>query len=1273
MSEKKLLILNLLSEAREELVTYLDKLGAQLCTREEWNSDMELTHILVDSEEQAKYVEKDFSAVKNNIFIIVFSPVKDVKSYLLNNGRLMIDPLILESKLGEYLLNKFFKQNHNIHLDESFGEKFEDTNKYEVINHLHIGHIIDEISVDSFEADFNIVSVRSFIDHIIIYMTYLKQAGLAGIPYEIETASDDENFAINIHSPVKNFSAEYMMDAFGIVNSKDPLQYILSVVQRSCDFLDVTFIENPARIVFTGFWTKSKKKLSGLSFNNILTSAQMMAQLEKKIKEYQPVEIEESEVVAKQDDLKSKSLPGSILEMVVNKDENSILNKDPEKASDIIAFAIEKFEDENPDKSINEMDESDLKQILEDYDDEIAESDQADILEKIQKKELTEAYDEELERVRSTLEDEDDFKKELSDTLNEEVAQRVTGSLDAEKLNKILNSKDEDDNFSQKIKGGKKEADDFKVQIQGTKKKKKNDLVAKISGGFEKKAGEWNVKINSTPEEKKKGLFDFVNSTISDISSDGDIDPKVKDYVVKSTPAKIANGLERYAEKMGQTVDSLSAMDLLEFKETELPQIISDVMEDEVEIEDFAKSLEESINRSNSVMNQASAEFKDKFKSRLESTISEIDSIQKEGDQYQIKDENISEETVQQAIKQTMLETFSEEFKFDKANKEEIEKKEKEIVQNLSLTLDMPEEQVLEIVKGASKLAKEKETKKVVDNIFKNKPGDEEDVVVKDFQSDEVIEAAEKAKEEKQVVKGNEQQGDTDAQEEKQTVKAAPQEQKESQSLVETQLLNKIKKMEEENKKLQQMLKAKDVTDGAKAETEKKTKEIDERASQEAQAQAAASPDTERQAEIKNMEKNIQDEFHDKKNIIEKAKQAGGLSPEESEKLAKALENEQALLEMAKKAESHSKKLVIEMQQKESLFKSEIERANKTIKAKDMVVEKAKESMKTLVDKKDKQVQQMKEQVDEMNRRMKDDKATVLEGQVKALKADLQNQEKMAEMYKNKVDTMIQKQAEEKGKDETSQLQAENRSLSRMKTQLENQYNSELKQRKSFEERFKKLKESEAKLRGKALAAESNLKNAENTIRQLNDQQTRFSKMLEQAKNKGANDKLVKELEQLKKQKDQLQARLSKVSGANVSADVTKELEQVKAQNAQLQAKLAENSGTGVNPEALKELEQVKAQNVQLQEKLKELVEKSQKVAAPAAPQLSNTEKRLEAIVKKLTTDLTKAKNEFAEAKKAVQKAKQEKTAMQNKMQMLTKELDKYKKAEAAKQGKKAA
>jgi colicin import membrane protein len=1316
---RNLHILNLLVETPEEFKAFIEKLTTNIYTRDALPENVELTHIIVQNEEQARNVENDFKVVKNNIKVLNIGTVKDIKGFLLNNGRFAMEPSLITTKIGEHILNKFFKENHNIHLDESFGESFNEVEKYEITNHLALGDIIDEISIDAFDKGFNLVSLRSFLDHAIIYLTYLKQAGLAGVPFEVEISNDGDFYVLNIHAPVKNFAAEYMMDAFGNVNSKDPLQYILAVVNRSTDFLDLTFIENPSRLVMTGFWNKSQKKVNGIAFNNVLTTSQMMVQLDKKIKEYKPEVEKEIEVEAKKEELRPKSLPGSILEMVVNQDENSILNKEPEKASNIIAFTIEKFEELHPDKSINEIDKEEFKQIINDFPDEdiiseLVEDDHEHLLDRIQKKHLTEAYDEELERVRSTLEDEDDFKEELSDTLNEEVVNRVSGSLDADILNRVLSGGEEEDDFSQKVAGGEKDKDDFMVKISSTKENKKDDLVAKISGGFEKESGGFNVKFsNSSPEEKKKGMFDFIQKSVSSIAKDDSVDPKVKEYFTITSPKKIEKRLEYFANSQGLELEDLQEEDLLEFKATVLPEVVNEVLEDEVSIEEFAASLAKPIDRSNGLQNNNSSEFKENFKTRLEKTLEGVQSVKKENDKYVFSDENISEEDVQSAIKQTMLDTFKEEFKLDKANKEEIEKKEKEIIKNLSATLDMPEEEVAKIVQGASKVVKEKETQRVVDNIFKEKPGDKEDVVVEDFQK-EAAQEYEKKKEagEVQVVKGNEKvdpnkkeeaqivKGDEQKNQNKEASQAQVTDQNQSKSMVETQLLAKIKKMEAENKRLENMLKAKDINNSSKAEVESKVQEVNEAVQEKVAQEAQKAPETEEAKEIQT----IASKMDKNKEIVDKANSGQPLNSEESQQLAKAMEDQKALLAVAQKAESLSKKLSLEMQQKEALFKSEVARATKALKAKDMAVEKAKEAMQNLAKQKDAQVQEYKKQVDDMNRRLGDDKATLLEGENKQLKATLQSQERMVDVYKNKLENIMKSQTAQKEKDSSEQLQAENRSLQRLKIQLENQYNSEAKQRKSLEERYNKANEMVTKLRTKAMSAESGAKNLENANKQLKDQVGRLTKLYEKAKSgTGAGDqKVMKELEHVKAQKEQLQARISQLmKQGNSSGDKDKELQQLKAQNQQLNEKLKKQTLAGdkdkeiehlkakvqelsakaneKDPNAVigggdpaKELEHMKNQNKDLQTKIQELTEKLSKAASAPAANAGNQgvqQKRLEQSVKKLNTELAKSKNEVAETKKAAQKMKQENMGLKNKVQMLAKELDKYKKAK----GKKAA
>ena len=336
--KKEIKILNLLLDLSESLVKYFEKSEISLFERSEVEDFANLDYILVGSTEEAKEACKDFDTDKNDIRIITIGSVKAVKPYLLANGRLFIDKEFASSELGEFILNKFFFKNYNIHLDESFSSSFSETKEFKITNHLSSGLNIDQISLDAFEAGFNIVSLRSFIDHCVYYFTYLKQAGLAGIPYEFEYASNEDFFVVNVHASVRNFVAEYMIDAFGDVTSDDPLNYLLSIVQKSSNFLDVTYLENPGKIVFTAFWSKSKSNLKGLAFNNIQTTAQSLAQLEKKIKEYVPEEEVLNAIENKQGELEGKPLPGGIQELLKDPPADSALAKEPEKAKEIVAF-----------------------------------------------------------------------------------------------------------------------------------------------------------------------------------------------------------------------------------------------------------------------------------------------------------------------------------------------------------------------------------------------------------------------------------------------------------------------------------------------------------------------------------------------------------------------------------------------------------------------------------------------------------------------------------------------------------------------------------------------------------------------------------------------------------------------------------------------------------------------------------------------------------------------------------------------------------------------
>ena len=1181
MSDKKTLqILDLCSKPNDALAALLGRLSCEVVRREKVENYESLDFVIVDGEEEAKAAQRDFACAQNDVVVICVGPVKEVRGFLLGNGRMNVDPEFIGTALGQAVLENFFTAQRSIHLGEAYSGQFSETDSFKVVNHLSLGLSADELSLAAFEKGFNIVALRSFLDHILIYLTYLKQAGLAGIPFEIEYSSNDELFAVNIHAPVKNFAAEYLLDSFGAVNSKDPIQYLLGVAARSTDYLDISYVEDPARIVFGAFWGRSNTKSGGLGFNNIKTTAQIAAGLERKIRAYKPGQEREEAAAAKAQELKTKSLPGGILAMALNSSEGSFFIREPEFASGLIAFIIGRFEERHPDQSLNEMELADLVKILGEHSNADAVSklsgkDHEDILEKIHKKHITDAYNEELQRARERLKDDEDFTKDLSDNFSNEVVKRVSGHLDAEVLNRILGQKEEED-AAIRI-GGQEDVDNFKAVVKGIKEKHKGEFSQKISGSFESKAGEFRVSVSGSGEDSKKGLFNFVSSALSGVE-DLNLDKRAKSFFLRSAPARISAGLEKYASRIGLDIATLEESHLIDFKNTELPLIIEDTLSDEPSIEEFVKGLETSFDRSDAVLNNGSPEFREKFKRKLESRLGEIEGLEVQDGRYVFTDEKVEEEAAQAIIQSAMREALSEDFSFNEGSKEEIDAKEQLAIQELSKTLKKDSEEVAKIIKGASEDTKEKEAQKVVANLFAEKPGEKEDVVLEEYKQSEEEIAKARSKE----------QGSSNS------------------SLEEAHLLKRLKGIEDENKKLRDALKAMEINKEAQKSGVEALERIDKIAQKEVSEELAKGNS---KSELGQVVVDLEQALDGlDKGAITALREGRPIDKDEAEKIAQAIEREQQLLTSAREAQDNIRKLEIEIQKKESLFLAEVKKANKSLKAKDLVVQKAKDSMQLLVEKKQSEIRDAKKHIEELNQRLNDDQSTKLLSQVKALKKECESTAKIAEMYKSKVEGMLKKKTRNNQNSQAEQMASENRTLSRLNVQLENKLNSELREKKSFENQYNKLKAQEGKLRARANGAESQ----------------------------------VKKLQE--------------------------ECEKFKANEARLVALANKKEGGGSDPKLLKELEMLKATNAQLQATMKDMADKgrgggAQSQAAASSVPASTKEKHLEQSVKKLNGELSKARNEVSDAKKAMQKMKAETVALKNKIKMLEKNQGGKKKA----------
>jgi hypothetical protein len=488
-SNKKLL--NLAGELSSRVSMFFVQHGVEIVLPEVLNNIKEINYILVKDWVDFDELNNRYQVVENNITVISLSHVEDNKDFLLANGRVVLDETWLDNKVGQIMLSKMFQDAGSIHLDEIFGQEFKEYKSCKVSSHLRLGHYSDLISMDAFDNDYNIVAIRGFLYHVIYYFTYLKQAGLGGIPFEVEYASNSSNFVVHCHMNVKNFVAEYLLDCFGDDNTTDPLKYLLNTAHRLADNMDVTYIENPSKLIITGIWRKLSEervyKYNQLHLNNIKTSKQILDEVERSLATMQTIDAN-PETDNRQETLKDKPLPGNLVEMVINPaDPESIMNKKPKEAANVMAFVVATLEEQG--KKPEDVTEEELSSILEQYTDtdftqEMTDNDKRNLMDKLQKKNITDAYEKEVQRVKGELDEDEDHLVKVEENFSEGMAERVVKALDADSLNQFIQDNPVEEDENKQVVTGRFDLDTAAFNVQDGGLTEDGDKITVHDGGL---------------------------------------------------------------------------------------------------------------------------------------------------------------------------------------------------------------------------------------------------------------------------------------------------------------------------------------------------------------------------------------------------------------------------------------------------------------------------------------------------------------------------------------------------------------------------------------------------------------------------------------------------------------------------------------------------------------------------------------------------------------------------------------------------------------------
>ena len=462
MSQKRTLaILNLSGEFPTELANYFSSREIAVINPLTDKTVLDWTHIFTRDVDDFSVIEQTYQTNLKDIQIISLSKVQDLRGFILSGGKMVFDERWLAGTIGNFILDKFFQEFGGINIEDSY-PNFQEVGSFNVINPFSTGEYLDRLVFNAFERNINALAIKTYFDHLIMYLSGLKTKGRVGMPIEISYGTLNDVFGVQMNFFADGLTVDDITMCLSSAITKRPEEYLLNIAVQSADFFDFTFLSSVNKVVITGLWSNDpeiRMENRGLMFTDLSPAA--------KIGGY-PTQVAEAFVIH---DDKIEDMSDKIIiperEAVAVEEEVLIEEKAAPEEEQVTVIGPSAPEEEAVTKVSGGDEEDDSSQLVK------GSKEQKDKTEK---------------RFGPDKEETDNF------------AQKVGGD------------KKEKDNSSQKIGGDKKEKDNFSQKIgSGSDEEEKGGFNVKTSGnGSDKKPGQLGVKsLGNSTDGMKPGEFEF--------------------------------------------------------------------------------------------------------------------------------------------------------------------------------------------------------------------------------------------------------------------------------------------------------------------------------------------------------------------------------------------------------------------------------------------------------------------------------------------------------------------------------------------------------------------------------------------------------------------------------------------------------------------------------------------------------------------------------------------------------------------------------------------
>jgi regulator of replication initiation timing len=275
MVKNQIIILNLTGGLSEELSNYFAAKKILIVDPEADSSSHEWTHILTKDMNDFTQLSEFHQTIEKDIRIISLTPVEDLQHFVVSNGKLILDELWMRNSLGAFILDKFLQEFGGITLGDNY-PTFKEKGSFVITNPFNTGEYLDRMVQSAYLDGISGLSIKTFFDHLVMYLTGLKTKGKMGMPIEVTYGYFEDVFGVQLHFFTKDLILEDVTSSLSSTISKQAEKYLLNIAVQSSDFFDFTLLREVNKTVITGLWTKDeriKAENRGLLFNDLSAAA----------------------------------------------------------------------------------------------------------------------------------------------------------------------------------------------------------------------------------------------------------------------------------------------------------------------------------------------------------------------------------------------------------------------------------------------------------------------------------------------------------------------------------------------------------------------------------------------------------------------------------------------------------------------------------------------------------------------------------------------------------------------------------------------------------------------------------------------------------------------------------------------------------------------------------------------------------------------------------------------------------------------------------------